>query len=93
MIGCYSKIPRATKGKTSGEGEAYAGGVRNLLLLRKEEIIVGTGDGTVELAEISTDSLHVRDRTKKLLVMPCIKTVNETILLGRANYVCNSFSP
>ncbi|XP_076240954.1 cilia- and flagella-associated protein 52 [Calliopsis andreniformis] len=77
MVGCYAKIPqRATKIKTS-DGEAYAGGVQNLLLLgKKEKIIVGAGDGTVELAEISKDLVesYVGNKTKKLLILPCIVT-------------------
>ncbi|XP_043258261.1 cilia- and flagella-associated protein 52 [Colletes gigas] len=74
MIGCYSKISRARKTKTS-EGEVYAGGVTNLLFLQKQEMIVGTGNGTVELIEIPKHSTApIGTRTKKLLVVPWIIT-------------------
>ncbi|KZC13749.1 WD repeat-containing protein 16 [Dufourea novaeangliae] len=78
MTGCYSKVPRATKTKRTREEGAvhvYAGGVKNLLLLRKEKIIVGAGDGTIELIElITTDATPVRNGSRKLLVLPCIIT-------------------
>lgn len=83
MIGCYSKVPRhAAKIKTS-DGEAYAGGVKNMLVLGKEEnIIVGAGDGTIELVQISEDLVAscAGNKTKKLLILPCIITVNHTIV-------------
>ncbi|XP_053987938.1 cilia- and flagella-associated protein 52 isoform X2 [Hylaeus volcanicus] len=74
MIGCYSKISRSTKTKPSN-GELYAGGVTNLLFLQKQEMIVGTGNGTVELIEIPEEPVApVGIKTKKLLVVPCIIT-------------------
>ncbi|XP_020291599.1 cilia- and flagella-associated protein 52 isoform X2 [Pseudomyrmex gracilis] len=57
MIGCYSKITRDPRKMKTGEGDPYAGGVNSLLLLKNgrtgsEELVVGTGDGTIELIEI-----------------------------------------
>lgn len=36
----------------AGEGGLYAGGVKSLLLTKDGKLVVGTGDGTVELIEI-----------------------------------------
>ncbi|XP_039306086.1 cilia- and flagella-associated protein 52 [Solenopsis invicta] len=52
MIGCYSKITRDPRKMKVGEGDLYAGGVRCLLLLKDEKLVVGTGDGTIELIQI-----------------------------------------
>jgi len=52
MIGCYSKITRDPRKMKMGEGDLYAGGVRNLLLLKDGKLVVGTGDGTIELIQI-----------------------------------------
>ncbi|XP_031370083.1 cilia- and flagella-associated protein 52 isoform X3 [Apis dorsata] len=72
MIGCYSKIP-TQKGKANSQnGEIYAGGVKNLLLLEKEKLIVGAGDGTVELIEIIKESKLTK--ITKALVIPAIMT-------------------
>lgn len=74
MVGCYSKIP-TQKGKSNSQnGEIYAGGVKNLLLLEKEKLIVGAGDGTVELIEIIKESKLTK--ITKALVIPAIMTVS-----------------
>lgn len=52
MVGCYSKIPEDPKKLKTGVGNLYPGGVTQLLLLQNKKIIVGTGDGTIELIEI-----------------------------------------
>lgn len=52
LIGCYSKITRDPRKMKMGEGDLYAGGVRCLLLLKDGKLVVGTGDGTVELIQI-----------------------------------------
>lgn len=36
----------------AGEGDLYAGGVKSLLYLKDGKLVVGAGDGTVELIEI-----------------------------------------
>ncbi|XP_034191821.2 cilia- and flagella-associated protein 52 isoform X2 [Osmia lignaria lignaria] len=75
MIGCYSKIPKHMSRGNSNGGEVYAGGVKNLLLLPKKKIVVGAGDGTIELIEIKENSGFVKDEAKKnSLVIPCIIT-------------------
>ncbi|XP_076648661.1 cilia- and flagella-associated protein 52 isoform X2 [Halictus rubicundus] len=89
MIGCYSKIPRAgAKNKTRVTGTVYAGGVKSLLFLQNEQMIVGAGDGTVELIEITkknATSLKNGSIREKLLcqVLPCIVT-------HRTGYVCGT---
>ncbi|EFN62882.1 WD repeat-containing protein 16 [Camponotus floridanus] len=52
MIGCYSKITRDKRKMKTGEGDLYAGGVRSLLLLKDGKLLVGAGDGTIELIQI-----------------------------------------
>ncbi|KYN02582.1 PREDICTED: cilia- and flagella-associated protein 52 [Cyphomyrmex costatus] len=52
MIGCYSKITRDPRKMKTGEGDLYAGGVRSLLLLKDRKLVVGTGNGTIELIQI-----------------------------------------
>lgn len=84
MVGCYSKIPRHTSKANSNGGEVYAGGVKNLLLLPKKKIVVGAGDGTVELIEIKENSGFVKNGAKKnSLIIPCIITVSATMRLFR----------
>ncbi|XP_076292526.1 cilia- and flagella-associated protein 52 [Lasioglossum baleicum] len=57
MIGCYSKMPRnGARNNKTPTGEVYAGGVKSLLFLRNEKMIVGAGDGSVELIEIAKDN-------------------------------------
>lgn len=75
MIGCYSKIPTQKRKTNSQNGEIYAGGVKNLLLLEKEKLIVGAGDGTVELIEIIKES-KLTAKITKALVIPAIMTVS-----------------
>ncbi|XP_015518674.1 cilia- and flagella-associated protein 52 [Neodiprion lecontei] len=51
MVGCYSKVPKNIK-KTNTEAILYAGGITGLTLLGNERLVVGAGDGTVELVKI-----------------------------------------
>lgn len=76
MIGCYSKIPTHPKKSNTCDGQVYAGGVKNLLLLEKGKLIVGAGDGTVELTEIRKESTCAINKIKKPLIVPAIITVN-----------------
>nr|XP_033335885.1 cilia- and flagella-associated protein 52 [Megalopta genalis] len=95
MIGCYSKIPRAgTKPKTCGM--VYAGGVKSLLLLRNEQLIVGAGDGTVELIEITKgDATPVKNGStrEKLFchVLPCIVTHRQGHVCGTVTSMVSSY--
>lgn len=68
MIGCYSKITRNLKRMKSGEGDLYAGGIKCLLLLKDEKLVVGAGDGTVEMIEIVNKNGRVK--TSKLSMYP-----------------------
>ncbi|XP_047349154.1 cilia- and flagella-associated protein 52 isoform X3 [Vespa velutina] len=76
MIGCYSKMYKGLKkvNQAKGEIECYAGGVEKLLLLNDEKMIVGAGDGTVELIEIM-DIDFSKSKFAKLPSTPQIKTV------------------
>lgn len=56
--------------------KVYPGGVKNLLLLKKDKLIVGTGDGTVELIEIRKDSKLNANKTNKSLTIPAIVAVS-----------------
>lgn len=75
MIGCYSKIPTNLKRLKTGEGDLYVGGVKNLLLLSNGQLIVGAGDGTIELTEIV--NIETGNSTKiKLPTVPRIRVVS-----------------
>lgn len=82
MIGCYSKITRDPRKMRTGEGDLYAGGVSSLLLLKDGRLVVGTGDGTIELIEIIS---RKNGRTKKpskfpntpqILAVSCFNPLN-----------------
>lgn len=75
MIGCYSKITSNLKKMKVGEGDLYAGGVKNLLLLKDQKLIVGAGDGGVELIEI-VDRKNPTAKTSKFPNTPQIFTVS-----------------
>lgn len=82
MIGCYSKITRDPRKMRTGEGDLYAGGVSSLLLLKDGKLVVGTGDGIIELIEIIS---RKNGRTKKpskfpntpqILAVSCFNPLN-----------------
>lgn len=56
MVGCYSKIPKNLK-KINTEAFLYCGGVTGLAMLQDGRLIVGAGDGTVELVRILESKL------------------------------------
>ncbi|XP_043599667.1 cilia- and flagella-associated protein 52 isoform X3 [Bombus pyrosoma] len=82
MIGCYSKIPTNKRARMRNANglhiEVYPGGVKNLLLLKKDKLIVGTGDGTVELIEIRKDLKLNANKTNKSLTIPAIVAYRTT---------------
>lgn len=59
----------------AGEGDLYAGGVKSLLLLQNERLVVGAGDGTVELIEIMSRISRTPIKPSKLPNTPQIFTV------------------
>lgn len=65
----------------AGEGDLYAGGVKTLLLLKDERLIVGAGDGTVELIEIISKNNQTYTKPK-LPNMPQIFTVSCDLMLS-----------
>ncbi|XP_001607842.2 cilia- and flagella-associated protein 52 [Nasonia vitripennis] len=74
MVGCYSKISKDAKNRKIGIGDLYSGGVSNLLIFKQDKIIVGTGDGSIELATIV--ELNVKqDKKIKSPSTPQIKTL------------------
>ncbi|XP_076756807.1 cilia- and flagella-associated protein 52 [Xylocopa sonorina] len=82
MIGCYSKIPTRAKKENLNNVEVYAGGVKNLLLLENEKLIVGAGDGTIELVEIAKRPASAVNKMNKLLIIPAIITHRTTNVCG-----------
>lgn len=60
----------------TGEGDLYAGGVRSLLLLKDGKLLVGTGDGTVELIQIISKKESRTQKPSKFPNTPQILTVN-----------------
>lgn len=75
MVGCYSKISSNAKNRKLGIGDLYSGGVSNLLLWEGGKMIVGTGDGTLELVTILPDVERKNDKKAKPPSTPQIKTV------------------
>ncbi|KAI4499977.1 hypothetical protein M0802_004847 [Mischocyttarus mexicanus] len=75
MIGCYSKMYKGSRkiNPAKGQIECYSGGVKMILLLKDEKMIVGAGDGTIELIEIIDIDFSKRKLTK-LPSTPQIKT-------------------
>lgn len=78
MIGCYSKITRNPRKMKMGEGDLYAGGVRSLLLLKDGKLVVGTGDGTIELIQIITTKENRTHKPSKFPNTPQILTVSRS---------------
>jgi len=76
LIGCYSKITRDPRKMKMGEGDLYAGGVRNLLLLKDGKLVIGTGDGTVELVQIISIKESRTHKPSKFPNTPQIFTVS-----------------
>ncbi|KAG5310590.1 CFA52 protein, partial [Acromyrmex insinuator] len=75
LIDCYSKITRDPRKMKMGEGDLYAGGVRSLLLLKDGKLVVGTGDGTIELIQIiSMKESQMRKQPSKFPNTPQILT-------------------
>ncbi|XP_012271661.1 cilia- and flagella-associated protein 52 [Orussus abietinus] len=73
MVGCYSKIPKDPKKRKTGEGDLYGGGVTNLLLLEDGRVVVGAGDGTVEIVKILDAPLNTSTQSVKLPNTPQLK--------------------
>ncbi|XP_028046333.1 cilia- and flagella-associated protein 52 isoform X2 [Monomorium pharaonis] len=83
LIGCYSKITRDPRKMKMGEGDLYAGGVRCLLLLKDEKLVVGTGDGTVELIQIIS-------KKEKRMQKPSKFPNTPQILMHQTENVCSA---
>lgn len=60
----------------TGEGDLYAGGVRSLLLLKDGKLLVGAGDGTIELIQIISKKESRTHKPSKFPNTPQILTVN-----------------
>lgn len=76
MIGCYSKITRDLRKMKMGEGDLYSGGVTSLLLLKDGKLLVGTGDGTVEMIQIINRKESRTHKPSKFPNTPQILTVS-----------------
>ena len=74
MVGCYSKISKDAKNRRLGVGDLYCGGVSTLLLHKHGRLIVGTGDGSLELVTIVETCVKPDQRIKSPST-PQIKTV------------------
>lgn len=83
MVGCYSKIPDDPKKLKTGVGNLYSGGVTQLILLPNKKIIVGTGNGTIELIEIV--SIPAGAMTKQLVKLPSTPQIRTVSLLVKFN--------
>lgn len=74
MVGCYSKVSKDPKNQRKGIGDLYSGGVSNLLLLKSGKLIVGSGNGAVEMVEI-VDCRISRNKLAAGPSTPQLKTV------------------
>ncbi|XP_058791457.1 cilia- and flagella-associated protein 52 [Phymastichus coffea] len=74
MVGCYSRISSSPKNRRLGVGDLYSGGVSNLLLCKADLMIVGAGDGTLELVTI-VEGKTKADARIKCPSTPQIKTI------------------
>ncbi|KAJ8682769.1 hypothetical protein QAD02_018561 [Eretmocerus hayati] len=74
MVGCYSKISKDAKNRKNGIGDLYCGGVSSLLLYKTDNLIVGTGDGSLELIKI-VEMNEKSNRKVKSPSTPQIKTI------------------
>jgi len=63
-----------------GEGDLYAGGVKSLLLLKDGKLVVGTGDGTIEVVEIINRKNSRPQKPSKFPNTPQIFTVSYSSL-------------
>lgn len=61
-----------------GKGDLYAGGVRSLLLLKDGKLVVGTGDGTIELVQIINLKEDRMRKPSKFPNTPQILTVSRS---------------
>lgn len=86
MVGCYSKVPKNVK-KIHIEPVLYCGGVTSLVLLSDGRLVIGAGDGTIELVKILETELvsNFGEPKLKLPTTPQIITV-------RIKKRCNNFS-
>lgn len=53
MVDCYSKVPSDRVKLKFGEGDPYIGGVTSLAFFNDGRMIVGAGNGVVELIQIA----------------------------------------
>ncbi|CAB0032984.1 unnamed protein product [Trichogramma brassicae] len=74
MIGCYSKLSKCAKNRKNGLGDLYAGGVSNLLLCNDGRLIVGSGNGAVELVEVLPEPGKINKKLKSPST-PQLKTI------------------
>jgi len=63
-----------------GEGDLYEGGVKSLLLLKDGKLVVGTGDGTIEVVEIINRKNSHPQKPSKFPNTPQIFTVSYSSL-------------
>ncbi|XP_020710448.2 cilia- and flagella-associated protein 52 [Athalia rosae] len=79
MVGCYSKVPKNLK-KLHTEAFLYGGGVTSLALLNDGRLIVGAGDGSLELVKILENEpvSNFGEAKLKLPTTPQIVTLAKT---------------
>ncbi|XP_011496716.1 PREDICTED: cilia- and flagella-associated protein 52 [Ceratosolen solmsi marchali] len=94
MIGCYSKISKNPKNYKLGIGELYSGGVTNLLLYKIDQMIVGTGDGTLELVTIIDVNIKSNKKIKspstpqiKTLLAENVRSGVSSLVLWKDEYI------
>lgn len=86
MVGCYSKMSKDSRKAKDGTGDLYSGGVTRLVLLDNEKLLVGAGDGTVELIDIVDVPFNFSGKSVKLPSTPQIRTVRSLLCLAKAHF-------
>lgn len=72
LVGCYSKIP--VNIQLMKKGELFCNGVTSLLWLSAKKLLVGTGDGTIEIVQIVSPPYF--KQSFKLPSTPQLQSVN-----------------
>lgn len=76
LIGCWARLSK--KKLPRGCVDLYQLGVRSILLLFNGQLVIGAGDGTVELVEECVSKRKTIDNSVKLPSVPALKVLKTT---------------
>lgn len=94
LIGCFAKVPKKINPKHPFDAERYSLGVGVILLLDDDSIIIGAGDGTVDMVQerdINPDKLVQKGHGKlinpSLPMLIAVKSVSVTSTVTSAQKI------